>query len=175
MQAVESAVASGQPEFPYTPSLFTFRELPTLIEELRKIRSVPDLLICDAQGIAHSRRFGLACHVGVLYDIPAIGCAKTRLIGESSVPEQSRGSSCPIIDAGEMIGAVLRTQSAVRPVYVSVGHRISVETACHWVLRLAPAYRIPEPLCAANRLAKAALTHGAEPKDIGANITNKRK
>jgi len=113
----------------------------------------PDLILCDGQGLAHPRRFGLACHLGVLIDIPAIGVAKSRLIGEYGPLPPGRGSWVPLIDKDETIGAVLRTRDEVSPVYVSIGHRISLATAIDYVLRCTPRYRLPETARLAHRLA----------------------
>jgi deoxyribonuclease V len=137
---------TAESPFPYLPGLFSFREIPALVAAFEKLDVRPDLVICDGQGIAHPRGFGLASHLGVLYDFPTIGCAKTRLVGESSEPGPLRGDWAPLVWDGRLCGAVLRTQDRVKPVYVSPGHRISVLMACEWVLRLCPRYRIPEPL-----------------------------
>jgi deoxyribonuclease V len=151
MRIVETLVGQGHCTFPYIPGLFSFREIPAIAVALEKLKTAPDLVVCDGHGIAHPRRFGLASHLGVLYDLPSIGCAKARLIGEAAVPAPGRGASSPLIDRGEVVGAVLRTQAGARPVYVSTGHRISVDTACAWVLRLCLKYRLPEPIRAANQ------------------------
>ena len=148
---VEQIVAAeAEAKFPYLPGLLSFRELPALAAALEKLATRPDLVICDGQGIAHPRRFGLACHLGVVYDLPVIGCAKTRLIGEADEPGYVRGSVAQLINEGETVGVVLRTRDGVRPVYVSPGHRISLRTACEWILSLSSKYRIPEPIRAAD-------------------------
>jgi deoxyribonuclease V len=151
MRVVETVVGESHCSFPYVPGLFSFREIPAISAALEKLKRPPDLVICDGHGVAHPRRFGLAAHLGVLYDLPSVGCAKTRLIGEAAMPAPERGASSPLIDQGEVIGAVLRTQAGIRPVYVSTGHRISLETACAWILRLCSKYRLPEPIRAANQ------------------------
>lgn len=138
--------AETEIHFPYVPGLLSFRELPALAAALEKLSVRPDLLICDGQGIAHPRRFGLACHIGVAYDVPVIGCAKTRLTGEAEVVGFSRGSSASLVTGGETVGAVLRTQDGVKPVYVSPGHRISIDTACSWILALCSRYRLPDTI-----------------------------
>jgi deoxyribonuclease V len=127
---------------------------------LREVTTVPDLLICDGQGIAHPRRFGLACHIGLMFDVPTIGCAKTSLVAHDAEPDAQRGSSAPLLDQGETVGCALRTRSGVKPIYVSPGHRISVQTACEWALRLAARYRIPEPLHLADQAARRGLKAG---------------
>jgi deoxyribonuclease V len=138
--------------FPYVPGLLSFRELPVLAAAFDKLSERPDLVICDGQGIAHPRRFGLACHIGVAYDVPAIGCAKTWLTGEAGGELGfSRGSSVPLVRNGETVGAVLRTQDGVKPVYVSPGHRVSLGTSCNWTLALCRQYRLPEPIRAADQ------------------------
>jgi len=149
LQIVSAEVAA---HFPYVPGLLSFREVPALEVALEKLAQSPDLVICDGQGIAHPRRFGLACHVGVLYDLPTIGCAKTRLTGEGATPAAARGSRAPLVDVGRTVGAVLRTQNGVKPVYVSPGHRVSLETACDWTLALCRQYRIPEPIRVADQI-----------------------
>jgi deoxyribonuclease V len=153
LAVVEAVNQEDQACFPYVPGLFSFREIPPLAKVLAKLARAPDLLICDGQGLAHPRRFGLACHLGVLFDIPTIGCAKSCLIGHYEPPGDQRGDYSPLTHEGETIGAVLRTQDRTNPVFVSVGHRISLPTACAWILRMAPRYRQPEPIRQANRLA----------------------
>lgn len=156
-QVVDSSVAIDSAQFPYVPGLFSFRELPPLIQALASIKQIPDLIVCDGQGIAHPRRFGLASHLGVLFDIPTIGCGKTRLIGESVEPGLIRGSHKPLIDKNEIVGSVLRTQSNVKPVYVSIGHRVSLDTARNWILKLTPQYRLPETTRYADQIVKRIL------------------
>lgn len=153
---VEQAVARQPTRFPYVPGYLSFREAPAVLAALKKLRNRPDLLLCDGQGLAHPRRFGLACHLGLLLDIPSIGVAKSRLIGtHGEVPEQ-KGGWAALEDDGEVIGAVLRTRMGVKPVYVSVGHRISLATAIDYVLRCTTHYRLPETTRHAHRLASAA-------------------
>ncbi len=150
MVASESAEAALH--FPYIPGLLSFREAPAILNALEKLPRSSDLLMCDGHGIAHPRRFGLACHLGVLCDIPAIGCAKARLIGEpDGVVGEERGARVWLWDKGDIIGVVLRTRRAVKPVFVSVGHQIDIETAVELVLESAPRYRLPEPTRRADR------------------------
>ena len=144
LELVEHAVAERPTDFPYIPGFLSFREVPALLEALSKLRQKPDLLLCDGQGYAHPRRFGLACHLGVAADIPAIGVAKSRLIGHHRVPGRAAGSRAPLLDGGETIGTVLRTRDDVQPLYVSLGHRISLVTAVDWVWRCTRGYRLPE-------------------------------
>jgi len=150
MREVERRTAQASVDFPYVPGLFSFRELPAIAAALAKLPLTPDLVICDGHGIAHPRRFGLASHLGVLYDVPSIGCAKTHFFGEAGTPGVARGARAPVVDCEQTIGAVLRTQDGVKPVYVSTGHRVGLETACWWILRLTARYRLPEPIRAAN-------------------------
>ncbi|MBE1534848.1 endonuclease V [Actinomadura algeriensis] len=157
LRVVEESVAVGTAAFPYIPGLFAFRELPTLVEALRGLRTVPDLLVCDGFGVAHPRRFGLACHVGVLTGLPAIGVGKTAFVGEHATPGPRRGDASPLTDDGEVVGRVLRTQDDVKPVFVSVGHRTGLDDACRIVLELAPDYRLPETTRRADRLSRDAL------------------
>jgi deoxyribonuclease V len=153
LEPLEQAVAHQPTRFPYIPGLLSFREVPTILQALDRLRLPPDLLLCDGQGLAHPRRFGLACHIGLLTDIPSIGVGKTRLIGShGSVPE-GKGSWVPLIDRGEEIGAVVRTRRGVKPIYVSIGHRISLPTAIDYVLAATTRYKLPETTRAAHRLA----------------------
>ena len=147
-----TAVVEGEIRFPYVPGLLSFRECPLAIAALRKLPRRPDLLLCDGQGLAHPRRFGIACHLGVLLATPAIGAAKSRLIGTHEEPDGVRGSQTPLFDGEEQIGAVVRTRTDVRPIYISAGHRISLETAAELTLQCAPRYRIPEPTRQAHKL-----------------------
>ena len=152
-----SATAEDEEQFPYIPGLFSFRELPPIAKALAKLELTPDLIICDGQGIAHPRRFGLACHLGVLFDIPTIGCGKTLLLGIAEEAEKKRGVTSPLLDNGETIGATLCTQDNIKPVYVSVGHRVSLATACNWVLKASTKYRLPETTRAADHAVKLAM------------------
>jgi deoxyribonuclease V len=134
-----------QTKFPYIPSLLSFREIPALLEAWEKLDNLPDVLICDGQGIAHPRRFGVACHAGILISRPTIGCAKSVLVGKFDEPEKARGNWAPMIHREEEIGAALRTKNNVAPVYVSPGHLIDLETSIEILLRCDGGYRIPEP------------------------------
>ena len=157
LDVVDSAVACGRVAFEYVPGLFAFRELPTLVDALERLTTTPDLLVCDGQGIAHPRRFGLACHLGVLTGVPSIGAAKTTLVGTHEPAADRRGSESPIWHDGEVVGRAVRTRTGVRPMYVSVGHRIELATACRTVCALSPAYRLPETTRQADRLCRQAL------------------
>jgi len=145
LREIERACAERPLEFPYVPGLLSFRELPALLGAMAKLRAEPDVIFCDAQGYAHPRRFGLACHLGVLLDRAAVGCAKSRLIGKHRQPGRTAGSWTPLEDAGETIGAVVRTRTDVKPIYVSAGHRVSLRSALKLVLAVCDGYRIPKP------------------------------
>jgi deoxyribonuclease V len=153
----DTAVVRGRPAFPYVPGLFAFREVPALLEALDRLTVRPDVLVCDGQGLAHPRRFGLAAHLGVLTDMPSYGVGKTRLVGEYEPVGEERGARSPLIDSGETVGAVLRTRTGVKPVFVSVGHRIDLDTACALTLRLTPRYRLPETTRAADHACRLAV------------------
>jgi deoxyribonuclease V len=155
-RVLESATAVGEAEFPYVPGLFTFRELPTLLAAFARLTATPDLLLADGHGIAHPRRFGMACHLGVETGIPTIGVAKTPM-GDFDQPAPTRGARTPLIDGPDVVGAALRTQPNVKPIFVSVGHLIDLDTACATVLTLAPKYRLPETTRQADHLSREIL------------------
>ncbi|KAA8888312.1 endonuclease V [Nocardia colli] len=156
LETVDSAVAHGTTEFPYYPGLLAFRELPTTMRVLAQLDTAPDLLVCDAQGLAHPRRFGFACHLGVLTGLPSIGVAKS-VWGDYLEPAPERGARTDIIIDGEVVGAALRTSAGVKPVFVSIGHRIDLDTACAQVLALTPKYRLPETTRRADSRCRTAL------------------
>jgi deoxyribonuclease V len=153
LKTADQVVARRPTGFPYISGLLSFREIPALLDALAKLGALPDLLLCDGQGLAHPRRFGLACHLGVLTGIPSIGVAKSLLVGEHAALPPTRGSWRPLLHKGEVVGAVLRTRTGVAPVYVSIGHKVSLATAIDFVLACAPKYRLPETTRAAHRLA----------------------
>ncbi len=157
MSTVDVATATKPVSFPYVPGYLSFRELPVLAAAWDKLVKSPDVAILDAHGYAHPRRIGLACHAGIVFDLPAIGCAKSVLVGEVGQLSAERGSRSPLLDpgTGEELGWALRTRSGVRPVYVSVGHRVDLATAADLILRLTPGgrYRCPETTRRADRLA----------------------
>ncbi len=163
LRPVERAGAVGRATFPYVPGLFAFRELPVLVEALERLHHLPDLLLCDGQGLAHPRRFGLACHLGVLTGLPTAGVAKTPFTGrhDPRLLGPERGAAAPLVDGGETVGRALRTQPGVKPVYVSTGHRVDLDTACRHVLALAPAYRLPETTRLADRFSRELLAQAA--------------
>ena len=153
LDLLETAIARRPTEFPYVPGLLSFRELPAVLDALAGLRALPDLLLCDGQGIAHPRRLGIASHLGLLVDIPSIGVAKTRLLGTHEEPPDRRGAWTPLRADGEIIGAVLRTRLGVKPLYVSPGHRIGLETAVAFVMGCCTRYRLPVTTRHAHRLA----------------------
>lgn len=157
LDPVEHATARLPTAFPYVPGLLAFREVPAILAALNRLERLPDLLLCDGQGLAHPRRCGLACHLGVLTGLPAIGVAKSRLVGDHGPLGARRGDWQPLHDGHEVVGAVLRTQPGIRPVYVSTGHRVALATAIDLVLACATRYRLPEPLRLAHGLAKGTL------------------
>lgn len=153
MVLVEYAIARQPTGFPYVPGLLSFRELPAVLEALGKLSTMPDILLCDGQGVAHPRRLGVACHLGVLLDLPTIGVAKSRLIGIGEEPAEEKGSWEPLYHMDELIGCVLRSRSRVKPLYISPGHRIGFDSARELVLACTTRYRLPETTRWAHRLA----------------------
>ena len=136
--------------------------MPPLLNAYNKLTIKPDLIVCDGHGLAHPRRFGLACHLGVILDIPTIGCGKTKLLGEFNELAEHRGATADLLDNDEVIGKVLRTQDNIKPVYVSIGHKVSLETAVEWVLKLTPKYRLPETTRQADQLVNKTLKEHRE-------------
>ena len=153
MEPVEQSVVEQDVAFPYVPGLLSFREIPVLLPAFARLNSVPDLLLVDGHGWAHPRRMGLASHLGLLLDIPTIGCAKSKLIGEFGPLGEERGSIAHLRHDGEVIGAAVRTRTRTNPVFISVGHRIGLDEAIDWSLRLAPSYRVPCPTRLAHQAA----------------------
>lgn len=157
-QVVGSASAVRPVEFPYVPGLLAFREIPALLDALAALSKRPDAIVCDGYGVAHPRRFGLACHLGVLTDLPTFGVAKTAFIGEYEQPGPERGDWSALTDRGETIGRVLRTQRDTKPVFVSTGHRIDLDSATQLTLALAADFRLPETTRQADRLSRGVLS-----------------
>ncbi len=145
LRIIESAGVRSQARFPYIPGLLSFREAPSVLEAWDKLKTKPGVLVLDGQGIAHPRRFGIACHVGVLLDLPTIGCAKSILVGTHAPLASEAGSHVPLIYRDEHVGEVLRTKSGVAPIYVSVGHLVDLPSAVELVWRSTRKYRQPEP------------------------------
>ncbi len=152
-QVIESKWVIRKATFPYIPGLLAFREGPSIIEAYRKLRIKPDILLFDGQGLAHPRRMGIAAMIGILLDKPSIGCAKSSLVGEWNNPENICGAVTPLIDKEEQIGNVLRTRKGVKPVFVSTGNRIDLQSATEIVLNCCTEFRLPEPIRKAHRLA----------------------
>lgn len=172
LAVLDTAVVIGRPAFGYVPGLFAFREVPALLQALERLTVRPDVLVCDGHGLAHPRRFGLACHLGVLTGLPSYGVGKTPLVGRWAPPGARRGDRTALFDApfpgqpggtaepaegDEVLGCVLRTRTGVKPVFVSVGHRMDLDRAIELTLRLTPQYRLPETTRAADQACRAAL------------------
>ncbi len=157
LELVEKAIARIPTAFPYVPGYLSFREIPAILAAFPQLKQIPDLILCDGQGLAHPRRFGLACHLGVLLDIPTIGVAKSRFIGEHEEVPAEKGSQKPLMDNDETIGVVLRSRTNVKPIYVSIGHKISLPTAIDYVMGCLTKYRLPETTRWADKLASHSL------------------
>lgn len=153
LELLETSEAKLPIQFPYVPGLLSFRETPAAIRALEKLEITPDVILCDGQGLAHPRRFGIACHIGIIAQVPTIGVAKSLLVGKFENLGETRGSTAPLIHRGERVGVALRTKNKVQPVFVSVGHRINLETAIDLVLQCAPKYRLPETTRLADKMA----------------------
>jgi deoxyribonuclease V len=171
MEEVEREFTIVPLEFPYVPGLLSFREIPALLAALKRLKKLPDLLFCDGQGYAHPRRFGLASHLGVLLNKPSIGCAKSILIGTHGPLKEKAGSWAALIDekaGGERIGAAVRTRKGVQPIYVSQGHRVSLETAIRMTLSVTDGFRIPRPTRIADHF-----THEIKRKLLAGELSEK--
>jgi deoxyribonuclease V len=145
LEIVETVGVTTRTRFPYVPGLLSFRETPALIEAWERVSVRPDVVVLDGQGLAHPRRFGIACHVGLLFDLPAVGFAKTLFVGKYEEPDERAGSASPLVDRGETVGAVVRTKDRTNPIFVSPGHLADAESATALALRTTTRYRIPEP------------------------------
>ena len=150
LELIDTQTAILELTFPYVPGLLSFREGPAVISAVRKLKKRPDVLILDGQGIAHPQMIGLASHVGLLLDIPTIGCAKSRLVGEFREPGWKRGSTSPLVYKGQMVGTVLRSKDGVRPLFISPGHMVDFQDSVDLVLSCSKGYRLPEPTRAAD-------------------------
>jgi deoxyribonuclease V len=153
LELLETSEAKLPIQFPYVPGLLSFRETPVAIKALEKLNIAPDVILCDGQGLAHPRRFGIACHIGILADVPTIGVAKSLLVGKFENLGEERGNVAPLIHKNEQIGVALRTKNKVQPLFVSVGHRVGLETATDLVLQCAPKYRLPETTRLSDKMA----------------------
>jgi deoxyribonuclease V len=158
LNIVEIEIAQDKITMPYIPGLLSFRESPLILAACEKLTSIPDLVLIDGQGIAHPRRLGLASHVGLFLDLPTIGCAKSILCGRHQPLSEEAGSHAELLDKGELIGAALRTKSGVKPIYVSVGHKIDLASALQWAMNCCRGYRLPEPTRLAHLAAGGTLT-----------------
>lgn len=158
LEPLAAAVWRGPVDWPYVPGLLSFRELPPLLRALEQLDALPDLILADGHGYAHPRRFGIACHLGVLLDAPVIGVAKSRLIGTHGPLAEVAGSQTALLDADEEIGAVVRTRTGVKPLYVSVGHHVDLARAVQWTLACVTRYRLPEPSRRAHLLSRGDVT-----------------
>ena len=154
LNLIETAIAAIPTQFPYIPGFLSFREIPAILKAIESLQNQPDLIFCDGQGLAHPRRFGIACHLGVLLDKPTIGVAKSRLIGTHAAVPLEKGEWVPLWNHQERLGAVLRSRTKVKPLYISPGHRISIETAMDYVQKTLTRYRLPEPTRLADKLSK---------------------
>jgi len=163
METVDRAEVEAETNFPYVPGYLTFREAPAMEAAFARLRHRPDLLLVDGHGWAHPRRFGIACHLGVSLDLPAIGVGKSLLIGEEGPLAHERGATAPLVHRGEVIGVTLRTRAGVRPVYVSVGHRVGLASAVRLVLSCGGGFRIPEPIRRADQLVGRSVTPPRTP------------
>lgn len=161
LERVEYAIARMPTPFPYVPGFLSFREVPAILQAFRQLQQKPDVILCDGQGYAHPRRFGLACHLGVLLDLPTIGAAKSRLLGDHDPLGAAKGDWQPTIDRAETVGAVVRSRHNCRPLYVSSGHRVSLPTAIDLVLRCTTRYRLPETTRWADAIASQRGAYGA--------------
>lgn len=153
LEVIDRAVAERPTTLPYIPGLLSFRELPAVAAALDGLSRSPDVVLCDGQGLAHPRRFGIACHLGVTTGLATIGVGKSRLCGRHEQPDNAKGESSDLFDGDEIIGRVVRTRDGVRPLYISVGHRVDLDSAVALVLACTPRYRLPEPIRRADRLA----------------------
>lgn len=153
LNLIDQAIARRSVTFPYIPGFLSFREVPVLMDALDRLEAVPDLLLCDGQGIAHPRRFGIACHISLITGIPSVGVGKSRLCGSFHEPGPQKGDWSPLKDKGEAIGAVLRTRDNTLPLFISTGHRVSLQSAIEWTLSCCTRYKLPETTRHAHRLA----------------------
>ena len=150
---LDSALVKIPTSYPYIPGLLSFREMPAILKAYEQLQLKPDLLLCDGQGTAHPRRFGIACHLGVWLDVPSIGVGRTRLVGSHDALPDEKGAWVPLLDKGEQVGAVLRSRKGVKPIYVSTGHRVSLASSVQWVMNCVTRYKLPETTRYAHNLA----------------------
>lgn len=151
MQEIERVWARRELRFPYVPGLLSFREIPTLLAAFAKVRATPDLIFVDGHGLAHPRRMGIASHLGLVLDCPTVGCAKSILVGEHKELADKVGATADLIHKGEVIGKAMRTKNGAQPAYISIGHRVSLETAVRLALAASDGFRVPKPTREADR------------------------
>ena len=165
LEVVEVKRDEAKARFPYIPGLLSFRESPALLAALERLATAPDFILVDGQGLAHPRRFGIACHIGLVTEVPTIGCAKSILRGRHALMAEEAGSWTELVDRGEVVGAAVRTRTGVSPLYVSIGHRVDLPWAVHWVLACCRGYRMPEPTRLAHQAAAGHLKE-CEPHEV---------
>lgn len=153
LDLVDQGIARRPTCFPYIPGLLSFREIPAILDALARLSIEPEVLLCDGQGLAHPRRLGIACHLGLITGLTSIGVGKTRLVGRYEEPGPEKGDWSPLLDKGECIGAVLRSRSGIKPIYISIGHRIDLSSAIELVMGCVTRYKLPETTRWAHRLA----------------------
>ncbi len=170
LRLIEIKIAQGKLDFPYIPGLLSFRESPLTLAACQLLSTTPDLILVDGQGIAHPRRLGLASHLGLFLNTPTVGCAKSPLCGKHEEPGEKPGSYAEMVDRSETVGVALRTKSGTKPVYVSIGHKVDLETAIHWVLKCCRGYRLPEPLRLAHLVAGGNLERERMPESLRSAI-----
>ncbi|MFQ5933066.1 MAG: deoxyribonuclease V [Dehalococcoidia bacterium] len=171
LELEDCSVVEAVVEFPYIPGLLSFRESPLVISALEGLSVDPDLVMVDGQGLAHPRRFGIACHLGLFFEVPTIGCAKSRLCGSHAAPENRRGAYAELTDGPEVIGAALRTKVDTNPIYVSIGHMIDLDAAVRWTLECCRGYRVPEPTRYAHLAAGGQLKTRPRPGERGRQLS----
>ena len=171
LEIADQSVVEDTVRFPYVPGLLSFRESPLILKALEGLSIHPDLILVDGQGMAHPRRFGLACHIGLLIDVPTIGCGKSRLCGTHRTPGVERGEYAELMDGGEVIGAALRTKSNTNPNYGSIGHKVDLRTAIEWTLSCCRGYRVPEPTRCAHLAAGGKLKAPSGTRGIASQLS----
>lgn len=171
MEVLEASVVEDEVRFPYVPGLLSFRESPLVLKALEGLSVEPDLILIDGQGMAHPRRFGIACHIGLLVDVPTIGCAKSRLCGTHTAPGNEVGDYSELYESGDVIGVALRTKVKTNPIYVSIGHKVDLDSARKWTLACGGGYRVPEPTRYAHLAAGGKLVIGSGKAEKGEQLS----
>jgi deoxyribonuclease V len=170
LEPVEKRWAQGKAAYPYIPGLLSFREIPVLASALTKLRTIPDLILCDGQGIAHPRGLGLATHLGLMVNCPTIGCAKSRLVGSYSRLGERKGASAKMLHDGRVVGAALRTRDGVKPIFISAGNNITLKQSLRIVFRCCPKYRVPEPIRMAHLLVSQLRTGNQASPELSSSV-----